>query len=125
MPELGRHLWQLKTIVFLHWCLIHAVLLALFDIWEKWTTSKRFSKNKHSNLFFLIVIGKISFIALSSKLFFFVTDALQVSSSVCYLQAFSAKSWNSKKSNTLAYLSGVFTSRAGLCSLVHYWTKMN
>jgi hypothetical protein len=22
-----RHLWQLKTIVFLHWCLIHAVLL--------------------------------------------------------------------------------------------------
>ncbi len=26
-PELGRHLWQLKTIVFLHWCLICAVLL--------------------------------------------------------------------------------------------------
>jgi len=22
------HLWQLKTVVFLHWCLIHAVLLA-------------------------------------------------------------------------------------------------
>jgi hypothetical protein len=26
-PELIRHLWQLKTIVFLHWCLICAVLL--------------------------------------------------------------------------------------------------
>jgi hypothetical protein len=22
-----RHLWQLKTVVFLHWCLIHAALL--------------------------------------------------------------------------------------------------
>jgi hypothetical protein len=27
MPELIRHLWQLKTVVFLHWCLIHIVLL--------------------------------------------------------------------------------------------------
>jgi hypothetical protein len=26
-PVLIRHLWQLKTVVFLHWCLIHAVLL--------------------------------------------------------------------------------------------------
>ncbi len=25
-PVLIRHLWQLKTVVFLHWCLIHAVL---------------------------------------------------------------------------------------------------
>jgi hypothetical protein len=25
-PVLMRHLWQLKTAVFLHWCLIHAVL---------------------------------------------------------------------------------------------------
>ena len=23
-----RHLWQLKTVVFLHWCLIYAILLA-------------------------------------------------------------------------------------------------
>jgi hypothetical protein len=22
-----RHLWQLKTVVFLHWCLIHAIIL--------------------------------------------------------------------------------------------------
>jgi hypothetical protein len=28
MPVLIRHLWQLKTVVFLHWCLIHAALLA-------------------------------------------------------------------------------------------------
>jgi hypothetical protein len=27
MPVLIRHLWQLKTVVFLHWCLICAVLL--------------------------------------------------------------------------------------------------
>ena len=26
-PVLIRHLWQLKTIVFLHWCLIRAILL--------------------------------------------------------------------------------------------------
>ncbi len=25
-PVLIRHLWQLKTVVFLPWCLIHAVL---------------------------------------------------------------------------------------------------
>jgi hypothetical protein len=24
-----RHLWQLKAVVFLHWCLIHAVLFEL------------------------------------------------------------------------------------------------
>ncbi len=28
-PVLIRHLWQLKTFVFLHWCLIHAVQLVL------------------------------------------------------------------------------------------------
>jgi hypothetical protein len=33
-PVLLRHLWQLKTVVCLHWCLIHAVLLV--------TTEKRF-----------------------------------------------------------------------------------
>ncbi len=26
-PVLIRHLWQIKTVVFLHWCLIGAVLL--------------------------------------------------------------------------------------------------
>ncbi len=29
-PVLIRHLWQLKTVVFLHWCLIRAVLLTLY-----------------------------------------------------------------------------------------------
>ncbi len=28
-PVLIRNLWQLKTVVFLHWCLIHAA--ALFE----------------------------------------------------------------------------------------------
>ncbi len=27
LPGFIRHLWQLKTIVFLHWCLIRTVLL--------------------------------------------------------------------------------------------------
>jgi hypothetical protein len=27
MPVLIRHLWQFKTVVFLHWCLICVVLL--------------------------------------------------------------------------------------------------
>jgi hypothetical protein len=26
-PVLIRHLWQLKTVVSLHWCLMHTVLL--------------------------------------------------------------------------------------------------
>jgi hypothetical protein len=26
-PVLNRHLWQLKTVIFLHWCLLHAVML--------------------------------------------------------------------------------------------------
>jgi hypothetical protein len=29
-PELIRHLWQLKTVVYLHWCLICTVLLCGF-----------------------------------------------------------------------------------------------
>ncbi len=28
-----RHLWQLKTVVFLHWCLISIVLLGTFSCW--------------------------------------------------------------------------------------------
>jgi len=33
-PVLIRHLWQLKTVVFLHWCLIHDALLAVLNIIE-------------------------------------------------------------------------------------------
>jgi hypothetical protein len=29
-----RHLWQLMTVVFLHWCLIHAVLFKPFQIFD-------------------------------------------------------------------------------------------
>jgi hypothetical protein len=32
-PVLNRHLWQLKTVVFLHWCLIRAVVLC--KLWTK------------------------------------------------------------------------------------------
>jgi hypothetical protein len=31
-PGLIRHLWQLKTVVFLHWCLIRAALWILNEI---------------------------------------------------------------------------------------------
>jgi hypothetical protein len=31
-PVLMRHLWQLKTVVFLHWCLICAVLLTIIRL---------------------------------------------------------------------------------------------
>jgi hypothetical protein len=30
-PGLFRHLWHLKTVVFLHWCLICAALLTLMN----------------------------------------------------------------------------------------------
>ncbi len=31
-PVLIRHLWQLKTVDLIHWCIIHAVLLATKSI---------------------------------------------------------------------------------------------
>ncbi len=33
MPGLIRHLWQLKTAIFLHWCLICAVLFSWLHIY--------------------------------------------------------------------------------------------
>jgi hypothetical protein len=33
-PVLIRNLWQLKTVVFLHWCLIRALLLAVYNLYE-------------------------------------------------------------------------------------------
>ncbi len=45
MAVIIRHLWQLKTVVFLHWCLIHALLFANVNV-------KRFKfKNMKKNLF--------------------------------------------------------------------------
>ncbi len=40
MPMLIRHLWQLKTIVFLHWCQIYAALLSLFNFYLEMSLSK-------------------------------------------------------------------------------------
>jgi hypothetical protein len=31
-PLLIRHLWQLKTVLFLHWCLTRAALLLALDL---------------------------------------------------------------------------------------------
>jgi len=35
VPVLIRHLWQLKTFVFLHWCLICTLLLKFNDILQR------------------------------------------------------------------------------------------
>ncbi len=44
-PVLIRHLWQLKTVVFLHWCLIRVILLKNSYKFEKKTF---FSQMKQS-----------------------------------------------------------------------------
>ncbi len=31
-PVLIRHLWHLKTVIFLHWCIIHVVLLFRWSV---------------------------------------------------------------------------------------------
>jgi hypothetical protein len=65
-PELIRHLWKLKTIVFLHWCLICAVLLeGLSDASflgklqvlpaNVRLDRKVIAKYKHSSLFNLVI----------------------------------------------------------------------
>jgi len=45
-PVLIRYLWQLMTVVFLHWCLMHAVLLNIF--WQRL-------------IFFIIMGSKMAF----------------------------------------------------------------
>jgi len=45
MPVLIRHQWQLKTVVFLHWCLIHGVLSKVpFDIsWKNHLSNLKYA----------------------------------------------------------------------------------
>ncbi len=43
-PVLIRYLWQLRTVVFLHWCLMHAVLffrIAISSWLTSWSSSTR------------------------------------------------------------------------------------
>ncbi len=47
MPVLIRHLWQLKAVVFKHWCLICTVILG--RVFEP--CLKSLAKDKHSSLF--------------------------------------------------------------------------
>ncbi len=61
-PELIRNLWQLKTAVFLHWCLICAVPLNIdlnFDHQMSISKSKYWYAN--NCLFNIISFSKISF----------------------------------------------------------------
>ncbi len=44
-PELIGHLWQLKTAVLLHWCLICAVPLELIDSSSEKVKNINFLKN--------------------------------------------------------------------------------
>ncbi len=48
IPVLIRSLWQLKTVVFQHWCLIYALLLSkTFQIWTNLLILKYFCKFLH------------------------------------------------------------------------------
>jgi len=38
-PVLFRHLWQLQTVVFQHWCLVRAVLTFNSSIGTDWGTT--------------------------------------------------------------------------------------
>jgi hypothetical protein len=48
-PVLIRHLWQLKTVVFLHWCLMCVVLFNHFAIWQCSTAFLWQQHNKTNN----------------------------------------------------------------------------
>ncbi len=61
MPVLIRHQQQLKTVIFLHWCLIYAVLLAI--------VIKNFTKA--SSIMFALMISNFCFIPVTNfKLLF-------------------------------------------------------
>ena len=53
MPVLVRHLWQLKTIIFLYWCLIRAVLFLSCSIlaqrFNLISVYKQHSQHNHKN----------------------------------------------------------------------------
>ncbi len=40
-----RHLWQLKTVVFVHWCLIHVVLLTTLEASIMIVAKKQYYRN--------------------------------------------------------------------------------
>jgi len=54
MAVLIRHLWQLKKTVFLHWCLICAVLL-----WVSWRPPNRLLKLRRFKKFFFSFTKKV------------------------------------------------------------------
>ena len=73
-PLLIRCLWQHKTVVFLHSCLIHAVLLAPFNSRKisfcaltKWQVDKMTCRLDNNNIYFRFI--RIGFIPYPSKLF--------------------------------------------------------
>ncbi len=62
MPVLIRHLWQLKTFVFLHWCLINALLLGCVGQIKKCMHTRQlmFIQNLSSIIYsFLSEMGKL------------------------------------------------------------------
>ncbi len=50
MLVLIRHLWQLETVVFLHWCLIHAPILSQFFV-NKITSNMEGGKVYHQKFY--------------------------------------------------------------------------
>ncbi len=61
-PVLIQHLWQLKTVVFLHWCLIHAVLLRAVDICGSIKISTSTSSNYFQGNYKIHAVRKILFV---------------------------------------------------------------
>ncbi len=70
-PMLLRYLWQIKTVVFLHWCIIHAAPLGgLGNL-----NHKHLTRDKHSSLFSSkVTTKKFCDIDTSHKTFFFFVN---------------------------------------------------
>jgi hypothetical protein len=58
-PMLIRHLWQFKTVVFLHWYILHAILLGSYkrakldsgsaNVADKWCLNNHHKDAQHSD----------------------------------------------------------------------------
>jgi len=72
MPVLISHLWQLKTVAFLHWCLISAVLFGWLKPYtkKKFTDVKVMSSHLVARLCSYFILFKRTLLTLNWKLFF-------------------------------------------------------
>jgi hypothetical protein len=76
-PVLIRHLWQLQTVVFLHWCLICAVLLDTLSI-QTQTSLLGFLITFVHNFHFNLVVMFVYFVNQSSVIISISLDKLVI-----------------------------------------------